>query len=34
MSKSGLTVMASEINTDGHKFGLANFDYDSFKAYE
>ena len=34
MSKSGLAVVASEIDTDGHKFGLADFDYDSFKAYK
>jgi hypothetical protein len=34
MSKSGLAVMASEINTDGHKFSLADFDYDPLKAYE
>ncbi len=26
--------MASEINTDGHKFSLADFDYDPLKAYE
>jgi hypothetical protein len=32
MNKSGFTVMTGEINTDRHKFGLADFDNNAFKA--